>query len=187
MLHSRAFLYLRHGRTAWNLARRSMGRQDIPLDEVGLAEAALARDRLGGQSISAIYTSPLLRARRTAEIVNEGLRRPLIPLPELTECCFGEAEGQVSDPKNPWLHRWFDGETPPGAESHQAFIRRALGGINLALRDSERSRGKPLIVAHAGVYWAVQHHAGLGRRFDLPPMPCRCCTCRRPARTCPGP
>jgi probable phosphoglycerate mutase len=168
MLLPLPFLYLRHGRTAWNVQRRSMGRQDIPLDETGLAEARTARDLLVGEEIAAIYTSPLARARHTAEIVNDVLGCPLIEVPDLVECCWGTAEGRHPDPADPWLRRWFDGEDPPGAEPYLLFLRRALDGINFALADAERRGGRALIVAHGGIYWSVQHHAGLGVRFDLP-------------------
>src|SRR5690348_5687009 len=63
-------LYLiRHGRTAWNNQDRLQGWADEPLDAVGQAQAAALAAWLRPVAIDAIYSSPLRRARETAEIV----------------------------------------------------------------------------------------------------------------------
>ncbi|MHA4844516.1 histidine phosphatase family protein [Flavitalea antarctica] len=60
---------LRHGQTAWNADNnRYCGRTDIPLTEKGLAQAAAVREQLNGIHFDGIYSSPLQRARVTAEI-----------------------------------------------------------------------------------------------------------------------
>jgi len=68
-------IYLvRHGRTAANSVRprRLAGQSDdSPLDEVGVRQAGWARDHLAGRLIEAAYSSPLIRAMRTAEIIAE--------------------------------------------------------------------------------------------------------------------
>lgn len=57
---------VRHGQTAANAERRFVGAMDVPLDDVGLAQAGQLADRLRGLSYSALYSSPLSRARVTA-------------------------------------------------------------------------------------------------------------------------
>jgi alpha-ribazole phosphatase/probable phosphoglycerate mutase len=60
---------LRHGETAYNAdGNRYCGRTDIELTEQGISQARSVYDRLKGIHLDAIYSSPLIRARRTAEL-----------------------------------------------------------------------------------------------------------------------
>ena len=61
------FLFVRHGRTPWNVQGRVQGGGG--LDEVGRAQAVALGERLSSEPISAIYASPALRARQTATAV----------------------------------------------------------------------------------------------------------------------
>lgn len=65
---------LRHGETEWNKVRRLQGVTDIPLDDKGIHLASLAGEAMGREGIrfSACVSSPLVRARKTAELVLEG-------------------------------------------------------------------------------------------------------------------
>jgi probable phosphoglycerate mutase len=154
MLAERCFYFLRHGETDWNRDHRAQGHSDIPLNETGIAQAHDAKMRLAGCAIGTVCCSPLSRARETAEIVNQALRRPLVVIDALKECGLGAAEGS---PRGSWFADWRGGVTPEGAESYEGFIARALVGINTALAQP----GPVLIVAHAGIYWAVQRHGRL--------------------------
>src|ERR1041384_5399555 len=92
---ARSFYFLRHGQTAWNVAGRFQGHSDIPLNELGLAQAYDAAKILANCPIDLIVVSPLIRARRTAEIVSEQLGKPLLLDDELKERHFGASEGLV--------------------------------------------------------------------------------------------
>jgi broad specificity phosphatase PhoE len=94
-LPRRNFYFLRHGQTAWNVEGRFQGHSDIPLNEVGLAQARDAAKILARCPIDLIVASPLIRARRTAEVVSEALDRPLLLDDELKERHFGALEGLV--------------------------------------------------------------------------------------------
>jgi broad specificity phosphatase PhoE len=59
----------RHGQTAYNLERRFQGQLPVPLDETGRAQAAELAERAAAHGFAALVSSPLLRARETAEIV----------------------------------------------------------------------------------------------------------------------
>jgi len=161
MLAEIPFFYLRHGETDWNRDHRAQGHNDIPLNATGIAQAQAAIVPLLGCGIATICTSPLARARVTAELVNARLRRPLIVIDGLKECGFGVREGE---PRGDWFTAWRRGDTPAGAEPYDGFIARALAGVNQALAQP----GPVLIVAHAGVYWAVQRHARLDPGALLP-------------------
>lgn len=155
------FYYLRHGQTDWNLNRICQGQTDVPLNETGRSQARAAEAVLSGHRIETICCSPLSRARETAAIVNQALDRPIVVLDALKEIGFGVMEGGRVDA---WFRRWIDGEeTPEKAESFQAFLDRALGAVNQALSHP----GPVLIVAHGGVYWAVQRFGPLAEKETL--------------------
>jgi probable phosphoglycerate mutase len=156
MLTETCFYFLRHGETDWNLAHRLQGHSDTRLNPTGIAQARAAIAPLRGCAIATVCTSPLARARETAEIINADLRRPLVVIDALKECGYGVREGALRG--GDWFGAWRRGvTTPDGAETYEGFIARALGGLNTALAQP----GPVLIVAHAGVYWAVQRHARL--------------------------
>lgn len=87
---------MRHGATEANLAAppRLQGRKrNSPLTRFGILQAHAARDQLVGKQISACYTSPLLRAVQTAQIVSESLGLTPIVEQGLNECDVGTWEG----------------------------------------------------------------------------------------------
>jgi len=162
MLTPMPFVFLRHGETDWNRERRVQGQVDVPLNSRGIAQAHDARERLRGRTIATICSSPLARAHETARIVNEVLRRPLVLVDELMECNLSGWQGVVG---GSWHDDWVGGAVPPGGgESYEGFLSRSLAGINKALAHP----GPVLIVAHGGVYWAVQRHATCEDKYDIP-------------------
>ncbi len=84
---------LRHGETDWNVEQRIQGVSDTALNEVGVAQAEALACALRGCSIACVYTSPLRRARRTAEIVARALDAPLLEEAGIAELNQGELEG----------------------------------------------------------------------------------------------
>ena len=90
-----SFYFLRHGQTTWNAEGRFQGHTDIPLNEVGLSQARDAATILARCPVDLIIASPLIRARKTAEIVAEHLDKPLLMDDDLKERHFGAFEGLV--------------------------------------------------------------------------------------------
>lgn len=80
----------RHGQTAWNVAGWAQGHTDIPLDEVGRAQAAALARGLAEKGVERVIASDLLRARETAE----ALGLPVETRSDLRERSFGEWEGR---------------------------------------------------------------------------------------------
>jgi probable phosphoglycerate mutase len=150
-----SFWYLRHGETAWNALNLSQGRVENPLNEAGIAQAHVAASLLRNRGIASIVSSPMSRARVTAEIVGEELGLPVQFETDLQEVSFGVQEGQ---PMSEWFTEWVaDRVTPKGAESFGALRVRAATAANLALtRDPV-----VLIVAHGALFRALRAEMGL--------------------------
>lgn len=89
---------VRHGETAWSSAGRHTGRSDVPLTAEGEAQARATGEALRGREFGLVLTSPLGRARRTAELAGYGGSETD---PDLAEWDYGVVEGltrtQVSD------------------------------------------------------------------------------------------
>lgn len=151
MLIPLPFIFIRHGQTDWNLESRTQGRTDIPLNATGIAQAHQAKKLLKGHSIDTICYSPLLRAKQTAEILNEELNCKMICIEDLAEFHLGHYEGRT---KGQWFEDWKMGKITENVEPIHEFLQRALNGINTALSYSPNV----LIVAHGGIYWAIKQY-----------------------------
>ena len=68
---TRRIVLLRHGRTEWNMVDRAQGWADVPLDDVGLAQARACAPSMVAYQASLLWGSDLMRARQTAEVVAE--------------------------------------------------------------------------------------------------------------------
>jgi len=84
----------RHGETAWSLSGQHTGLTDLPLTEGGEREARRLGARLSGLSFTRVFTSPLVRARRTCEIA--GFGAAAVVDPDLVEWNYGAYEGRTS-------------------------------------------------------------------------------------------
>jgi len=90
---------IRHGETDWNLERKPQGSCDIELNATGLQQAERLAVRLADEPCDIIFTSDLLRARKTAEIINTRHSAELVASSKLRESSFGEFEGKsLRDP-----------------------------------------------------------------------------------------
>ncbi|KJC63698.1 probable phosphoglycerate mutase/uncharacterized phosphatase [Agreia bicolorata] len=87
---------IRHGQTDWNRDGRLQGSTDIPLNDTGRAQAVEAAAVLADQGLSAIVSSPLMRARDTARIIAEILDIDLgATYDDLIERDYASREGAV--------------------------------------------------------------------------------------------
>lgn len=118
-------LLVRHGQTALSAARRYSGRGNPPLTEIGLTQASAIANRLATTTPipEAILSSPLGRARQTADAISATTDAPVTELADLTETDFGAWEGRTfaeAAERDPDIHRaWLaDPSIPsPGGES----------------------------------------------------------------------
>lgn len=110
-------MLVRHGETAPNREGRLLGRADPPLTELGLAQAAAAAAALAPLCPAIVVSSPLRRARQTAEAVATACGLDVAVEPRLVEIDYGEWEGASGSggPGRDWRH---DATfRPPGGES----------------------------------------------------------------------
>lgn len=86
-------ILVRHGETIWNREGRVQGFSDIDLSDAGVDQARQLALSLKDATISAIYSSPLVRAQNTARIINEFHHAPVYMEPGLMEMDQGDFEG----------------------------------------------------------------------------------------------
>jgi probable phosphoglycerate mutase len=148
---------MRHGETVWNHERRFTTRTDVPLSEAGEAQAAEAARRLAKTGIDRIYSSPLGRARATAEAVAAGRS----PAPEvlvderLTEIDAGPFEGKTEEelaagPLAAAFARWHSDAAPEFPEGTETFDD-ALARAAAFLDERSGADGTTLVVTHGSL------------------------------------
>lgn len=161
--------FLRHGPTAWNEAGRIQGHTDIPLSDAGLAKMAGLRLPF---TVPRIYSSPLLRARQTAQAL--GLDNLLLD-DRLREQHWGDWEGLSRD--EILARHGDDAFLKAGTARGEAF--RPLGGestgelharVAAFLKDAATGEGDAVVVAHLGVVRAAYTLAS-GWAMDTPMPP----------------
>ncbi|MBS1698132.1 MAG: histidine phosphatase family protein [Actinobacteria bacterium] len=142
----------RHGQTVWNSERRLQGQLDSPLTEAGLEHAHEIARRLEGTEVAVVCTSPLGRARRTADIIAEHLDLDVVPVDELTELHHGSFAGYTWDElesARPGIRALRSenryGWAFPGGESYASARPRAIRALESCFW---ADAGVPLLVTH---------------------------------------
>jgi probable phosphoglycerate mutase len=161
---------VRHGPTAWSEVGKHTGSSDIPLTAEGEREASALRERLAGVSFGLVLTSPLQRARRTAELA--GFPDADIE-PQAVEWDYGDYEGRTRAEirrEVPGWSPWTHPDMPNGESLDQVAARAA------AVVERVRSAGvaDALLFAHGhllrmvAVTW-IEASADLAWRLPLEP------------------
>ena len=148
------FYLVRHGETDWNARKIVQGTTDIPLNERGLEQAAAARELMKDVPLDIIYSSPLIRALRTAEIINECHGVPIISEPRLREREYGIFEAK-SYAEYPGVAFWdYEKNTRfEGAETAREVFARVYRCLDDIRRDHS---GKcVMLTMHGGAARAV--------------------------------
>ncbi len=140
-------LLVRHAQTSWNCEDRRLGRTDVPLDTEGVAQAGRLCQRLQDEFIDAIFSSPLVRARDTAEPTarHRGLAVQIDT--DLVEFDYGAFSGLPRGEVKLKLGRDYVHTPVPGGESlADAWVRarRFLARVRPALATGSRF----LVVGH---------------------------------------
>ncbi|MGH7165077.1 MAG: histidine phosphatase family protein [Nitrospiraceae bacterium] len=152
---------IRHGETDWNRSGQIMGEQPVPLNRTGEVQARLLAGSLPADSFRALVSSPVARARQTAEILASALRVPVTTDRGLTEINVGEWEGRYwKDLVNETARQNFytspQEVRPPGGETLGEVQIRAVAAVERARAGGEA--GPLLFVSHADVLRAILAH-----------------------------
>ena len=148
---------IRHGETEWSRTGQYAGRTDLPLTDAGEAAGRALAPALSGWQLAAVFSSPLRRAMRTAELAGLAGRPGFNPDPDLLEWDYGGYEGMTEEQireTSPSWDLWRDGVIPGGADRPgetlqqvAARIDRMLDRVRRLLRNGE-SAGDVAIVGH---------------------------------------
>ena len=163
---SMTLYFIRHGETEWNVKKKIQGKTDIPLNENGVRQAEALADKLlkkrekDGFHVVRAYTSPQLRAAKTAQIAADALGIPCVEETGLREMDLGEWEGtnwdyieeHYGDTYHYWnTHRRYT-NTPQG-ESYNEVLARTLDALEDIL---EHETENVLVVTHSAVLMALR-------------------------------
>jgi len=143
-------ILVRHGETKWNFERRIVGHTEIELNKTGHRQAQQLALALSDHKVSAIYTSPLRRARQTAEAIASKHDIEIEMEDALKEFDAGDMNGLTIDEVNRkyenFFERWVQGDPElrmPGGESVSDLRRRTWPVVG---RIVERHPGGTVIV-----------------------------------------
>ncbi|GGJ74255.1 phosphoglycerate mutase [Pilimelia anulata] len=142
----------RHGNTDWNRDGRVQGGSDVPLNDLGIAQAAAAAPALAKLAPTAIVSSDLRRAADTAAALAAVTGLPVRTDPRLRERSFGEWQGRLMSDirrEHAEVHaRWTAGDPDPGCgiEPLDALSARADAAVRAAIDPA----GVTVVVTHGG-------------------------------------
>lgn len=177
--------FVRHGETDWNKERKIQGQVDIPLNEFGRHLARETAKGLRDVLFDVCFTSPLGRARETAEIILQGRDVPILEDKRILEMNFGVLEGKCCS-KEGWdvpdsFQMFFDDpvhyQAPEGGEDFQAVRERTGDFLNWLFAQEQYRDSTVLVTTHgaamAGLlnnlkkkplaeYWGVGVHKNCG-------------------------
>lgn len=158
MAGSNEVLLVRHGETDENAAARFQGRLDTRLNDRGRAQSHALAARLRDEGVVALYSSPLQRARQTAEIVGAAIGLDVVFDERLVEADAGEWSGRMIDDilahDADGYARWRAAEPTfrfPGGESVAEQTQRMAA----ALADVAAGPLPAVVVTHGGTIRAV--------------------------------
>jgi probable phosphoglycerate mutase len=156
--------FARHGQSEANVLRVISNRgYQHPLTEQGRQQARALADALRAVPLTHIYTSPLLRAVETAQIVASSQGLTYLIADALREYDCGILEGRA-DPQawaqyettwRDWLERGQPDSHPPGGESFHDLRARFVPFINQLVQQHSGTPARLLLIGHGGVYRAM--------------------------------
>jgi len=169
----------RHGETEWNVEEVFRGRIDIELNETGIKQAELLAEYLSDLKIDAIYSSPLRRALKTAEMIASYHKLDVEIAPGLIDFNYGKWQGlahqEVKDKYKGLYAEWIsspDRVKMPAGESLHDVRDRAMGVVGKVIAKyegivvlvSHRVVNKVLICALLGLdnyhFWNIKQDTG---------------------------
>ena len=155
-------IFIRHGKTDWNVQGKIQGSQDIELNEIGINQAMEVSYKLKklNYNFKKIYTSPQKRALETAKIISEFSAVPFITIEDLKEINMGKWEGllwkEVRETYPTKYKEWIENRRynpPPNGESYEAMLQRVIKSLHKIINDNN---DEVVIVTHSAVIMCLQ-------------------------------
>ena len=142
-------LIVRHGKTNWNSEKRAAGLTDIELNEEGIKQAETLRDELKDINIDVIISSPLKRAMKTAEIINENYNLNIIVDNDLIERNLGIYEGEPNEKEIFNEIRYYTKNVPvENGEDCKTYTKRVFSFLDKVINKYKNNVNTVLIVSH---------------------------------------
>lgn len=161
----------RHGQTVWNLDKRLQGSGNSDLTDLGIYQAEQLKKRLDNINLDIVYTSPLERAKKTANILRGNRDIEVVDVDGFKEISFGEYEGHTEEEllkvgKGKEIKEIFNGSMDikaPGGESLRELYNRVGEALDNILKNSINKN--ILIVAHGMTLKAIMNYFNKGNGF----------------------
>ncbi len=155
---------IRHGQSLWNLENRFTGWVDVPLTAEGIAEARNAAEKIRSIEFQVAYTSALLRAQHTLDVILQtlGWEIPVIRDQALNERHYGDLQGLNKDETRARfgaerVQQWrrsYD-VPPPNGEALKDTAARTLPFFERCILGDIRQGKNVLVVAHGNSNRAI--------------------------------
>lgn len=154
------FYIFRHGETDLNKLNCWQGSgMDYDLNETGVLQGQQLPLKLAGRGLQVIFSSPLKRAKHTADITGEKLGIPVVVENDLRECFYGDAEGQPLEKFAEYIKAWQDPENMqaalPNGEVKGEALARVLAVLDRLKNSSYQVMG---IAIHRGTMINLLNH-----------------------------
>lgn len=171
------FYLVRHGQTDWNVKKMMQGHKDSRLTDLGIKQAQELAKKLNRIHFDAVFSSDLLRAKRTAEIIVAEKKLAIATTQLLRERSFGKYEGwsweryyqqfekSLEKYKKLTEKEYFVHKLDPSIESDEEVVSRLITLIReIAVGNAGK---KILLVSHGGLMRVFLTHIGYGTRREL--------------------
>ena len=168
-------ILVRHGQTDENVSGRISGQGPVPLNARGQEQARLAAEVLAPLGITHLFSSPLVRARQTAEFLAERLHKPIEEIADLREVGYGDWESKTFHEMrgHPVAHQVFNDPIAAVFPNGEGLLEVQQRGVHVIewVRHTY-PQGIVAVVSHGDVIrTALAHYLGMPfneyRRLDL--------------------
>lgn len=163
-------IFVRHGETNSNKRRTYLGWTDVELNTDGIHQGHAVKERLKDVKVDAIYSSPLKRAKKTAEVISENYNIDIVLSDHLKERNFGiwddltlqEITTKHPEEYNKWIEDWINYSITEGESALDSY-KRSVRFIEDIVKSKEE--GTYLIVSHLGTIRFMLSYL-LGMKID---------------------
>ena len=161
---------IRHGLTDGNQNGAYIGSTDLPLSPQGVRNLNNLKEKIDYPAVEKVYTSPLLRAKQTANILYGDFIAETVD--NLREYDFGDFEGKTGAEleTHPDFFKWTSGQIPcpPNGEDSTEFAKRVCLGLNQVVLDMmNEGIHTAAVIMHGGVIMTLLSCTALPRRRSL--------------------